>query len=81
MNTTTLKTLNTLVEKLNITEDTFYSTTLGRGTIGLQGHMNAETFEIARALEVPLEAHPTNAWFEGNVFYDDINIRMCLTIG
>jgi len=81
MNTTTLNVLNTLVEKLSITEETFYSTTFSKGTIAFQGHMNAETFEIARALEVPLEAHPTNAWFEGNVFYDDINIRMCLTIG
>lgn len=81
MNTTTLNVLNTLVKKLNITEDTFYSTTFSKGTIAFQGHMNAETFEIARALEVPLEAHSTNAWFEGNTKFEGINIRMCLTIG
>jgi hypothetical protein len=81
MNTTTLNVLNTLVNKLNITEETFYSTTFSKGTIAFQGHMNAETFEIARALEVPLEAHPTNAWFEGNAMLEGIRIRLCLTIG
>ena len=81
MNTTTLNVLNTLVNKLNITEDTFYSTTFSKWTIALQGHMNAETFEIARALEMPLEPHPTNAWFEGNTKFEGIDIRLCLTIG
>lgn len=81
MNTSTLKVLNTLVKKLSITDNAFYSTTLDKEKLSLQGHMSAETFEIARALGVILEPHPTNAWFEGNATFEEINIRMCLTIG
>jgi hypothetical protein len=81
MNTTTLKTLNTLVEKLNITEDAFYVTSLRMGEIEFQGYMKAETFQIARELGITLEQHPTNSWFNGNAKFEGINIRMCLTIG
>jgi len=81
MNTTTLNVLNTLVNKLSITEDAFYATTLGEKRLDFQGHMSAETFQIARELGIQLEPHPTHTWFEGNAKFEGINIKICLTIG
>ncbi len=80
MSKTTLNVLNTLVKKLNITEDAFYAITIRMGTIELQGYMSTETFQIARRLNIQLEPHPTNSWFKGEGIYEGISIRLCLTI-
>lgn len=81
MTTETLNVLNALANKLNLKEETFYAVTLRPWGIDFQGYMDTDTFQIARQLGIELKQHPTNSWFSGDIMYEGVHIKLCLTIG
>ena len=79
MNNQTIKVFNKLIKQFNIDEKTFYSATMNRRGIALQGDYNERTFKFVKNINIDL-TQDTRGWFEGFIIIDEVQINICLTL-